>query len=62
MSAKKYTVQFTHKALKEIKMILDDFQEKKLVKRLINIIECKVEILENNPKLYPKIQKTDEIT
>ena len=61
MDAKRYTVEFSHKALKELQTILRDLPEKKLVRKLINAIENKVQILEYAPRLYPKIPRMDEL-
>lgn len=52
-------VEFSDKALKELKKILNDLPQKKLKQKLINDIESKLKILEYAPKLYPKIQKID---
>jgi len=61
MDNKRYTVEFSYKALKELKTILNDLPKKKMGQKLINSIENKAQILEYAPKLYPKIEKSDEL-
>lgn len=61
MDTRKYKVLFSYTGWRELTKALDYISNDKNVQKLLNKIENKIQLLEYTPKLYPKIEKTDQL-